>query len=62
MKNIIKFLGLIVFVSITFMACEDQKECKKETSSCDTDLNENKKIANKDTINILFMFSFFWVN
>lgn len=49
MKNIIKLLGLIVFVSITFMACEDQKECKKETSSCDSEKEESCCKKNRET-------------
>ena len=45
MKNLIKVLSLVVLLSITFIACDEKKECKeeskkeccekKETSSCD---------------------------
>lgn len=30
MKNLIKLLSLVVVLSLTFTACEQQKECKKE--------------------------------
>ena len=52
MKNLIKVLSLVVLLSITFIACDEKKECKKEccekkeASSCDSE--EEKACCKKD--------------
>ena len=56
MKNLIKVLSLVVLLSITFIACDEKKECKeeskkeccekKETSSCDSE--KEKACCKKD--------------
>ncbi|MDG1045026.1 MAG: hypothetical protein P8P81_00295 [Bacteroidia bacterium] len=63
MKNLIKVLSLVVLLSITFIACEEKKECKeeckkeccekKEASSCDSEkekacCKKDKKDCDKD--------------
>ena len=63
MKNLIKVLSLVVLLSITFIACDEKKECKeeskkeccekKEASSCDSEkekacCKKDKKACDKD--------------
>jgi hypothetical protein len=48
MKNLIKLLSLVVVLSLTFMACEDKKECKEE---CKKECCEKKEAATEASAN-----------